>query len=90
LVSVGWLVYGAQCRFQQYFSYIVAVSFIGGRNWSTRRKPPSCRKSLANFTSYCVIQTAEKKPHRLKIASIRKSSVAITHPNHNFSSKEFN
>ena len=24
--------------FQQYFSYIVAVSFIGGRNWSTQRK----------------------------------------------------
>ena len=26
---------------QQYFSYIVAVSFIGGGNWSTRRKPPT-------------------------------------------------
>ena len=24
--------------FQQYFSYIVAVSFTGGENWSTRRK----------------------------------------------------
>ena len=24
---------------QQYFRYIVAVSFIGGGNWSTRRKP---------------------------------------------------
>jgi len=32
--------------FQQYFSYIVAVSFIGGGNRSTRRKPPTCRKSL--------------------------------------------
>jgi hypothetical protein len=31
--------------FQQYFSYIVAVSFIGGGNRSTRRKPPTCRKS---------------------------------------------
>jgi hypothetical protein len=28
--------------FQQYFSYIMAVSFIGG-------KPPTCRKSLTNF-----------------------------------------
>ena len=27
---------------------IVAVSFIGGGNWSTRRKPPTCRKSLTN------------------------------------------
>jgi len=29
------------------FSYIVAVSFIGGG--STWRKPPTCRKSLTNF-----------------------------------------
>jgi hypothetical protein len=33
-------------HFQQYFSYIVAVSFIDGGNW---RKPPTCRKSLTNF-----------------------------------------
>ena len=33
--------YGIQCHFQQYFSYmyIVAVSFIGGGNHSTPRKP---------------------------------------------------
>jgi len=37
-----------QRNFQQYFSYIVAVSFIGG-NRSTRRKPPTCHKSLTNF-----------------------------------------
>jgi hypothetical protein len=30
-------------HFQQYFSYIVAVNFIGGGNWNTRRKP------LTNF-----------------------------------------
>jgi len=36
-------------NFQQYFSYIVAVSFIGGGNRSTRRKPPTCRKSQTNF-----------------------------------------
>jgi hypothetical protein len=35
--------------FQQYFSFIVAVSFIGGGNRSTRRKPPTCRRSLTNF-----------------------------------------
>ena len=34
---------------QQYFSYIVAVSFIGGGN---RRKTPTCRKSLAIFLSH--------------------------------------
>ena len=27
------------------FSYIVAVSFISGEDRSTRRKPPTCRKS---------------------------------------------
>jgi hypothetical protein len=36
----GYCVYR---HFQQYFSY------IGGGNWSTRRKPPTCRNSLANF-----------------------------------------
>ena len=34
---------------QQYFSYIEAVSFIGGGNKRTRRKPPTCHKSLTNF-----------------------------------------
>jgi len=38
--------YGVQCHFQQYFSYIMAVSFIGGENRSARRKPPTWRKSL--------------------------------------------
>ena len=31
------------------FSYIVAVSFTGRENWSTRRKPQSCHKSLTHF-----------------------------------------
>ena len=35
--------------FQQYFSYIMEVSFIGGENRRTRRKPLTCRKSLTNF-----------------------------------------
>ena len=44
--DLGWfgLVYGVQ----QYFSNITVVSFIGGGNRSTRRKPPTCRKSLTN------------------------------------------
>jgi hypothetical protein len=36
-------------HFQQYFSYIVAVSFIGGGNRGTQRKPLTCRKSLTKF-----------------------------------------
>jgi hypothetical protein len=47
------LVYGVKRHFQQYFSYIVAVSFIGGGNRNTRRKPPICRKSLTNFLRLC-------------------------------------
>ena len=38
-----WYGNGVKRRFQQYFSYIVAISFIGGGNRSTRRKPPTCR-----------------------------------------------
>ena len=37
--------------YQQYFSYIVAVGFIGEGNRSTRRKPPICHKSLTNWQS---------------------------------------
>ena len=29
--------------------YMVTVSFIGGGNWTTRRKPPTCHKSLTPF-----------------------------------------
>ena len=36
------------------FSYIVAVSFIGGNYRSTRRKPPICRKSLTNFVTFVI------------------------------------
>ena len=41
--------YSLQRHFQQYFSYIVAVSFIGVGNQNTRRKPPTCRNSLTNY-----------------------------------------
>jgi hypothetical protein len=35
--------------FQQYFSYIMATSFSGGRSRSTRREPPTMGKQLVNF-----------------------------------------
>jgi hypothetical protein len=41
---------------QQYFSYIVAVNFIGGGNQSTQRKPLTCRKPLTNFITKCCIE----------------------------------
>jgi hypothetical protein len=31
------------------FCYVMTVSFIGGGNGSTGRKPPTCPKSLTNF-----------------------------------------
>jgi hypothetical protein len=34
----------------------VTVSFIGGGNWSTQRKPPTCRKSLTNFITLYYIE----------------------------------
>ena len=44
--SITQRVYSVECHFQQYFSYIVAVSFIGGGNRIIQSKPPTCRKSL--------------------------------------------
>jgi hypothetical protein len=41
------IVYYSLCwHFQKYFSYIVVVSFIGGGNRNTWRKPTTCHKSL--------------------------------------------
>ena len=35
------------------------ASFIGGGNWSSGRKPPTCRKSLSNFiTQWCIEYTS--------------------------------
>jgi len=44
---------------QQYFSYIVVVSFIGGGNRSIQRKPPTCRKSLTAL-SHTVVSSTPK------------------------------
>ena len=39
-------------HFQQYFSYIMATSFSGGRSRSTRREPPTMGKQLVNFITW--------------------------------------
>ena len=46
---------GVSRHFQQYFSYIMTVSFIGGGNQRTQRKPPTCRKSLKNLSHNVVL-----------------------------------
>jgi hypothetical protein len=48
---------GVQRHCQQYFSYIAAASLIVGGNRSTRRKPPTCRKSLTNLSYSAVSST---------------------------------
>jgi hypothetical protein len=54
--SVFCLFGGVYRHFQQYFSYVVAVSFIGEGNRSTRAKPPLCHKLLTNLITYCCIE----------------------------------
>jgi len=46
-----FVVYGLWCLtpLSTIFSNIMAVSFIGGGNRSTRRNLPTCGKSLTNF-----------------------------------------
>jgi hypothetical protein len=43
----GVMVFNA--TFNNIFSYIVVVSFIGGGNRRTQRKPLTCHKSQTNF-----------------------------------------
>ena len=44
------------------YSYILVVSFIGGGNQSTRRKPQTCRNSLTNFiTKWCIVFLSKSK-----------------------------
>ena len=51
------MAYGDSRHFQKYFSlYIVVVSFIGVGNRSTKRKPPTGRKSLTKFITECYIE----------------------------------
>ena len=47
LIRLGVMMFNA--TFNNIFSSIVAVSFIGGRNRRTRKKMPTCRKSLTNY-----------------------------------------
>jgi hypothetical protein len=43
------MIVGVLPNFQQYFSHIMATSFSGGRNRSTRREPPTTGKQLVSF-----------------------------------------
>ena len=63
--------YWIQGHFQQYFSYIVAVSFIGGGSQSIQRKPPTYCKSLTNFKRQQLWKEIQNKnPDNIEIISI--------------------
>ena len=58
LLGLGlWCSRSLSILFQLY--RIVEVSFIGGGNWSTLRKPSTCRKSLTNFNTNNACQKRE-------------------------------
>ena len=45
-------------HFQQYFSYIVAVNFIGGGNQRTRRKPSTSQLQVTNELYHIMLYTS--------------------------------
>ena len=49
--------YGVKRYFQQYISYIVAVSFIGEGNRRTQRKRPICRNYWQTLSHNVVTST---------------------------------
>jgi hypothetical protein len=53
-ILIDGLVYGVSCHFQQYFSYIVVVSFSGGENRNTRRKLPICASRWQTLSHNCL------------------------------------
>ena len=55
--------------FQQYFSYIMMVTFIAGGNQSIRRQPPTYRKSLTNFITMLVVIGTDCTDHTIMATS---------------------
>ena len=49
MLYLFYFIYCVLRHFQQYFSYIMATSFSGGRSRSTRREPPTRGNQLVNF-----------------------------------------
>jgi hypothetical protein len=62
------VVYGVLRHFQQYFSFIVAINFIGGENRSKQRKPLTYIASHRQALSYYVVSSTPR--HELKTLTV--------------------
>ena len=60
-VNAGGYGYGVKRHFQQYFTYIVMASFIGGWNQNIRWKSPTCCKSLAGYELQINMKNMEER-----------------------------
>jgi len=49
------LIFGVLRHFQQYFSYIMATNFSGGRSWNTRREPPTGKPYFLRLRVECTL-----------------------------------
>ena len=65
------LILGDQRYFQQYFSYIMATSFSGGRSRSTRKEPPAMGKQMVNFITCGCATTIYKQPKPSEKINVR-------------------
>ena len=77
-IRVLWL--ALLCLTSQYFSYIIAVSFIGGENQSTEKKPLTCCKTLTNPMQSVPITTkvVSLNPSHGEVYSIQQYMINLT------------
>jgi len=86
---MAWLAYGIIYHLQKYFSHIVVVSFSGGGNRSTRRKQPTCGKSLTSLyvTTLSMIGTNNTPSKKYKELFIMSSIIQFKTNNYTFYTK---
>ena len=76
-------IFGVWCHIQQYFSYITATSFRGGRSRSTRREPPTMGKQRVNLrvecTHFCNLQS-QAQTHAVLYKSLINVDISLSSP----------